>query len=73
MSDLISREAVIRAIDSFDVFDGYQDKVELKSMIERLPAVDAVSISELYDAGYQGKEVRFYVRGRLFAVREVPQ
>ena len=36
--DLISRQAAIDVIESFDVLDGYQDKVELASRIEALPA-----------------------------------
>lgn len=38
-----------------------------------LPSADVVPIADIYDAGCQGKEVRFRIGGRLFAVRELPQ
>lgn len=47
MDDLISRQAAIDAIDSFDVFDGYQDKIELKSKIEELPSAKNKAFEEM--------------------------
>ena len=45
--DTISRQAAIEAIDSFDVLDGYQDKLELKSKIEKLPSAKNKAFEEV--------------------------
>ena len=53
------------------IFDALKQAIE--SEIRNCPTAEAVQISEIYDAGYSGEEVRFYIGGRLFAVRELPQ
>lgn len=45
--DLISRQAAIEAVDSFDVLDGYQDKLDLKSKIEKLPSAKNTAFEEV--------------------------
>ena len=37
MDELISRQAAIDVLNSFDVLDGHTDKEEIKERIERLP------------------------------------
>jgi len=41
--------------------------------LRRMPPADVVSISDLLQAGYEGKELRFHINGRLFAIRELAQ
>lgn len=57
--DTIYRQAAIDAIDSFDVLDGYQDKLELKSKIEELPSAKNKAFeemkAELYEREVQAK------------------
>ena len=66
MSDYIKREDAIDCIDPSDAY-------HTECLISLLPSADVVPIQEIYDAGYKGKEVRFRINGRLFAVRELAQ
>lgn len=47
MDDLIYKQDAIDEIDSFDVLDGYQDKLELKSKIEKLPSAKNKAFEEV--------------------------
>lgn len=40
MDDLISRQAVIEVIDSFDILDGYTDQCDLKYKVQKLPSAE---------------------------------
>ena len=71
MSDRLLKES-----DVLDAVLGWETDPldeELERAIKSLPSADAVDIKAIYDAGYSGKEVRFRIGGRLFAVRELPQ
>ena len=42
MDDLISRQAAIEVLNSYDLIDGYTDKEEIKGQIERLPSAQKI-------------------------------
>ena len=86
MSDTISRQAVkdiftelygISAIGS--VFDKYEWADICETTANELPSIQPeqrripVTEESVIQAGYEGKEVRFRIRGRLFAIRELAQ
>lgn len=56
-------EALVRAF-------GYQHAIEA---IQALPSAESELKQKILAAGYEGTEVRFYIGGRLFAVRELAQ
>ena len=50
---------------------------ELYDMVSMLPSAQPewipVTKEEMFKAGYEGREIRFRVDGRLFAIRELAQ
>ena len=82
MDDYISRSAAIKtAIEAADDWAGYRHNEVRAQMIENalmaLPSkeiCDAVkqNADEIQWSGFKGKEFRFNISGRLFAVRELP-
>lgn len=71
MTDRLLKESdVLEAILGWDT-DPLDE--ELERAVKKIPSAEAVPISEIYDAGYSGEEVRFHLGGKLFAVRELPQ
>lgn len=83
MSDLISRQAVIDRInkqrehlhpdtDNRDFIGDYAYKICIE-FIERMPSAQPELEQKILTAGYEGKEIRIYIGGRLFAIRELAQ
>lgn len=80
MSDLISRQRLLSVVKPMvGVFedDGFYLEYEsVISAIENAPTIDADDTDitqKALEAGKRGEEVRFYIGGRKFAVRELPQ
>ena len=67
-------EGAIKYLDSI----GWWQKHDREMMLDGIrryaedPDLAAIKASAL-QAGFEGKEVRFYIGGRLFAIRELPQ
>lgn len=57
----------------FIVDDVYEEIVEQLPPIQPEPQYIPVTEESVIQAGYEGKEVRFRIRGRLFAIRELAQ
>ena len=55
--------------DKLDSREAIMEMVENASTIQLIPVTE----ESVIQAGYEGKEVRFRVRGRLFAIRELAQ
>ena len=76
MSDLIDRQAAIEAINRLDIPED-MCVFEILSHIElelgTLPSAQSDLEAKILAAGYTGKEVRIYIGGRLFGVRELAQ
>lgn len=78
MSDLIDRQ---QAIDAFEKeLSAKYNKRELaigfvgvESILRNLPPAEPEMVKKILAAGYEGKEVRIFIGGRLFAVRELAQ
>ena len=83
MDDLISRQAVLNSIDSFCVERcsgvcsecGVTGAVEI---IKTLPSAQPEDWMErnkerILQAGMEGREIEFWIGGRLFAIREKAQ
>ena len=80
MNDLISRQRLLSVVKPMvGVFedDGFYLEYEsVISAIENAPTIDADDTDitqKALEAGKRGEEVRFYIGGRKFAVRELPQ
>jgi hypothetical protein len=83
MSDQISREAAINKFEPWLKVEGYSEgeRNMLKAVLYELhvmpPALPGgwleSHIDEILQAGVEGKEVEFRIRGRLFAIREKAQ
>lgn len=67
-------EGAIEYLDSI----GWRQKHDREMMLDGIrryaedPDLAAIKAAAL-QAGFEGKEVRFYIGGRLFAIRELPQ
>ena len=83
-SDTISRQQAINKIKPWLEVKGYGwgELNMLRAVInelENMPSVQPeqrwipVTEESVIQAGYEGKEVRFRIRGRLFAIRELAQ
>ena len=80
VNDLISRQRLLSVVKPMvGVFedDGFYLEYEsVISAIENAPTIDADDTDitqKALEAGKRGEEVRFYIGGRKFAVRELPQ
>ena len=57
----------------------YDNEVTAKQLIDEQPTIEPeqrwipVAEESVIQAGYEGREVRFRIRGRLFAIRELAQ
>lgn len=57
----------------------YDNEVTAKQLIDEQPTIEPeqrwipVTEESVIQAGYEGREVRFRIRGRLFAIRELAQ
>lgn len=83
MDDYVNRYTAIKtAIEAADDWAGGRHNTDRAQMIEN--ALMALPSKEICDAvkqnaekiqrsGFKGKEFRFNINGRLFAVRELPQ
>ena len=83
MDELISKQAAIAAMAELQ--GRASTKAELKGIskawkrIKQLPSAQPephwipVTKEETFKAGYEGREIRFRVDGRLFAIRELAQ
>lgn len=77
---LIDADAAIEALTEYGngraVYIGVEEAVR---RIEQLPSAQSeqqwipVTEESVIQAGYEGREVRFRIRGRLFAIRELAQ
>ena len=63
--DIVFALAPNEANAIMDAFDEYVDSNE--------PHWIPVAKEEMFKAGYEGKEIRFRVDGKLFAIRELAQ
>ena len=79
MNDTIYRQ---EAIDAMEGLPKYFDKTDtlcldyadvLAVLSEHLPSAQSDLEAKILAAGYTGKEVRIYIGGRLFGVRELAQ
>lgn len=79
MSDLIDRQA---AIDCMNKVLMFRMKPELKDRVAKylksLPSAESEDWMErnkerILQAGMEGREIRFWIGGRLFAIREMAQ
>ena len=83
MSDLISREKAINKFEPWLKVEGYSEgeRNMLKAILYELHVMPPARssgwleshIDEILQAGLEGKEVEFRIRGRLFAIREKAQ
>ena len=79
--DLISRKAVIELLENKRIKSAkgiigvfYNEIMDNDIfVIENAPAAESELEQKILAAGSEGKEVRFYIGGRLFAVRELAQ
>jgi len=72
--------AIVAAIEAVDEWDGgynVQRANMIRDAIKALPSAQpqwiSVTKEEMFKAGYEGREIRFRVDGRLFAIRELAQ
>ena len=78
MDDCISRKAAIDCLNNVS-FDCSMDQEVVEEELLKLPSVKPeqwwipVTEESVIRAGYEGREVRFRIRGRLFAIRELAQ
>ena len=76
MSDLISRKEAIKAVKFYETFyDPYPRVIEA---LEDLPSAQPEDWMErnkerILQAGMEGREIEFWIGGRLFAIREKAQ
>ena len=82
MNDYINRSTAIKtAIEAVDNWDGGYNVIRAQMIETALMALpskevcDAIkqNAEEIQRSGFKGKEFRFNINGRLFAVRELPQ
>ena len=88
MAKYLDRKAVLKALkalladenDYSDLYhDGYVDGVyDAEDAVKGLPSANIGGVLErnidnIRQAGHEGKEFRFRIGGRIFAVRELPQ
>ena len=86
MDKLISLQAAIdalRKMQTYKLFAGDDmlliDQAEAQTELMMLPPAEPeqrwipVTEESVIQAGYEGREVRFRIRGRLFAIRELAQ
>lgn len=77
MNDLISRSsAIFYAISGPVRYVNGERWIKINKVregIENAPSVQPEIERKILAAGYTGKEIRLYIGGRLFAVRELPQ
>ena len=62
--------------DTYDITihcESQEEQDEVKRILENIPHWIPVTKEEMFKAGYEGKEIRFRVDGRLFAIRELAQ
>lgn len=75
--DLIERQAAIKlAIDLDYESRGILKESKCKEIENRynmIPSAQSDIVEKILAAGKEGKEVRIYIGGRLFAVRELAQ
>ena len=65
MSDLIDKDALLNSIYS-------DNPTDIMLYIAEFPTAETIE-EKILVAGYEGKEIRFRMHGRLFAVRELAQ
>ena len=70
MSDLISRQAAIEVVKDAIIYDEWE---YAEKALRTLPSAQSDTEAKILAAGYTGKEVRIYIGGRLFGVRELAQ
>ena len=68
--DLIDREA---AVDAIYHHLPSVSRTRARTMLHEVPSVQSDLEAKILAAGYTGKEVRIYIGGRLFGVRELAQ
>ena len=80
MNDLISRKAAYDTLTAYYHHKHLSQHIALKDALDKVPSIDPVkngNQSELEEkilsAGRKGEEVRVYIGGRLFAIRELAQ
>lgn len=77
-NDLISRQATIDTLTKLRI-EKMQEGKEVSLVWECLdklmqePSARSEIEQKILAAGYEGKEIRIYIGGRLFAVRELAQ
>ena len=62
--------------DTYDITihcESQEEQDEVKRVLQNVPHWIPVTKEEMFKAGYEGKEIRFRVDGRLFAIRELAQ
>ena len=62
--------------DTYDITihcESQEEQDEVKRVLQNVPHWIPVAKEEMFKAGYEGKEIRFRVDGRLFAIRELAQ
>ena len=72
------RQRLMKRIGDSDEYDLYfLAYTHIEDLVRQVaPAIQAeypVSREEISKAGFEGREVRFRIGGRLFAIRELPQ
>ena len=81
MTDVISRQAAIDAVEKESQVDGaygYMDTKSIVDLLNDLPSAQpedwmAQNKDRILKAGMKGQEVEFRIGGRLFAIREKAQ
>ena len=79
MNDLIDRQAAINALWKEPSYsDSLNVLAEARDRIKELPSAQPEDWMErnkerILQAGMEGREVEFYIGGRLFAIREIAQ
>lgn len=68
--DLIDRQA---AIDAIYHHLPSVSRTRARTMLHEVPSAQSDLEAKILAAGYTGKEVRIYIGGRLFGVRELAQ
>ena len=77
--DTISRQAAIDSLQKckkhcIDPFDSYHiDINDAECRLNEVPPAQSELEQKILAAGYEGKEIRIYIGGRLFAIRELAQ
>ena len=62
--------------DTYDITihcESQEEQDEVKRILQNVPHWIPVTEEEMFKAGYEGREIRFRVDGRLFAIRELAQ